>query len=313
MSKVPPLLVITGPTATGKTEAGVLVAKAVGGEVVSADSMLVYRHMDVGTAKPTLDERDNIPHHMIDIIDPDEEYSVALFQEQARSVIKEVHARGNLPILVGGTGLYVRSVIDHYDFSGAGGDTELREKLQKEAEAGGAEALHRKLSSVDPDAAARLHPRDTRRVIRALEVYYRTGKPISSYQFRDRRQEPIYNLAMFGLTMPRETLYRRIETRVDRMIGDGLVDEVRALLAGGYSPDLPSMRGLGYKEMILYLSGEISLEGAVELLKMNTRRFAKRQLTWFRRDARIKWLDIEKYGSLEIIAQEITRIIEGVF
>lgn len=311
--ELPPLVVITGPTATGKSEVGVLVAEKVGGEIISADSMLIYRGMDIGTAKPTPDEMRGIPHHMIDIVEPDEDYSVALFQEQARAVIKEIHERNKLPVLVGGTGLYVRAVIDDYDFSGARGDKSLRENLLKEATDNGPESLHQRLSEVDPQAASKLHPRDTRRVIRALEVYHLTGKPISSYQRVDQCTRPLYNLFMFGLNMDRDKLYRRIEQRVDRMIAAGLVDEVRGLLLRGFSVELNSMRGLGYKEIAAYLTGMLSLEQAVELLKRNTRRFAKRQLTWFRRDTRIKWYNIDEYGGHEAVAKEIAGQLEGVF
>ncbi|MCL6638192.1 MAG: tRNA (adenosine(37)-N6)-dimethylallyltransferase MiaA [Firmicutes bacterium] len=308
----PPLVVVTGPTATGKTDVGVMVAERLGGEIISADSMLIYRYMDIGTAKPTLQERRGIPHHMIDIVDPDEEYSVALFQRQAREAIGGVLARGRVPLLVGGTGLYVHAVLDRYDFTSAGGDKYFREKLQKEAADIGPEGMHRRLAEIDPDAAKKLHPRDTRRVIRALEVYYRTGRPISSYQYKDGQANPIYRAKIFGLTMARESLYRRIEKRVDWMIAAGLVDEVHGLLERGYQPELPSMRGLGYKEIVPYLRGQLSLEEAVALLKRNTRRFAKRQLTWFRRDSRIHWLDIEKSGGSKAVALEISASLEGV-
>lgn len=312
-NQIEPLVVITGPTATGKSEVGVLVAEQVGGEIISADSMLLYRHMDIGTAKPTLVERRGIPHHMIDIAEPDQDYSVALYQKEARHLITNILARRNLPILVGGTGLYIRSVIDPYDFGAAAGEPALRERFLIEAEQDGHDKLHQHLSEVDPDAAARLHPRDVRRVIRALEVYYLTGRPASSYMKLNQYHRPLYRLFMFGLNMERASLYRRIEQRVDKMLAAGLVEEVQSLLERGYRKELNAMRSLGYKEIAAYLTGEISLEEAVELLKRNTRRFAKRQLTWFRRDERIKWLDIEKFGSSEAIAQEITKNLEGVF
>lgn len=313
IQKLQPLVVITGPTATGKSDVGVLVAEKVGGEIISADSMLVYRGMDIGTAKPTSAEMRGIPHHLIDLVEPDQDYSVALFQGQARAVIADVLERSKLPILVGGTGLYIRAVIDNYDFGGARGDGPLREGLLKEAMDNGPESLHLRLSEVDPRTASKLHMRDTRRVIRALEVYYLTGKPISSYHKMGECDQPLYNLFMFGLTMERGRLYRRIEQRVDRMIADGLVDEVQRLLQHGYSAELTSMRGLGYKEIAAYLTGILSREQAVDILKRNTRRFAKRQLTWFRRDDRIQWFDIDKYGGHEAVAREITRKIEGVF
>ncbi|MDD4237110.1 MAG: tRNA (adenosine(37)-N6)-dimethylallyltransferase MiaA [Desulfotomaculaceae bacterium] len=312
-NKMKPLIVITGPTATGKSEVGVLVAEQVGGEIISADSMLLYRHMDIGTAKPNMVERHGIPHHMIDIAEPDQEYSAALYQKEARHLITEISIRRNLPILVGGTGLYIRAVIDPYEFGDTGSEPAIRERLLLEAEQDGYDKLHRRLFEVDPEAAAKLHPRDARRVIRALEVYYMTGRPSSSYTQLNQYHQPLYRLFMFGLNMERASLYRRIEKRVDAMIAAGLVEEVHQLLESGYSRDLNAMRSLGYKEIAAYLTGEISMEQAVELLKRNTRRFAKRQLTWFRRDDRIRWLDIDDFGSQEAIAKEITKSLEGVF
>ncbi|NSW82499.1 MAG: tRNA (adenosine(37)-N6)-dimethylallyltransferase MiaA [Syntrophothermus sp.] len=309
-NKKEPLLVITGPTATGKSEVGVLVAEKLGGEIISADSMLIYRGMDIGTAKPTNADRRGIPHHMIDIVEPDQDYNVALYREQAMAVIKKVLERGNLPIVVGGTGLYIEALIRNYSFGGAGTDKTLRKKLQKEA-AESPFLLHQRLAKIDPATASQLHPANTRRVIRALEVYYLTGKPISNFKRLDE-PDPPFNLLMFGLTMEREALYRRIEKRVDRMIAMGLIEEVQNLLQRGFSPGLNSMRGLGYKEMISYLNGTLSLEEAVEVLKRNTRRFAKRQMTWFRRYKEIRWLKIENFADCEAIAQEIARCTEGV-
>ncbi|MCG9966590.1 tRNA (adenosine(37)-N6)-dimethylallyltransferase MiaA [Pelotomaculum terephthalicicum JT] len=310
---LPPLLVIAGPTATGKSEMAVDVAGAIGGEVVSADSMLVYRQMDIGTAKPTREAMRGITHHLIDIVNPDEEYSVAVYQKQAREIIADIRARGGVPVLAGGTGLYIRSVIDRYDFTGACRDESLRLKLLNEARDNGFESLHQRLAEVDRQSAVKLHPRDVRRVIRALEVYYLTGKPLSSYRKLEKRADPLYNLVFIGLTMAREKLYRRIEQRVEAMIEAGLVGEVQRLLNAGYSPGLTSMQGLGYKEIIAHLTGEVSLPEAVALLKRNTRRFAKRQLTWFRRDERIKWLEINPAEGLQTAAKEIISNIEGVF
>ncbi|OPX84294.1 MAG: tRNA dimethylallyltransferase [Pelotomaculum sp. PtaB.Bin104] len=310
---LPPLLVITGPTATGKSEVAVRVAVQVGGEIVSADSMLVYRHMDIGTAKPTQAEMHGIPHHLISIIEPDQDYSVALFQKQARKVIAEVYRKGKLPILAGGTGLYIRSVIERYDFTGACRDEALRARLLKEAKKCGFEMFHRRLAEFDRQTAEKLHPRDVRRVIRAFEVYYLTGRPISSYQKTIENSQPLYNLVIFGLTMDREALYRRIEQRVDAMIEAGLIEEVQGLLDAGYDPRLTSMQGLGYKEMVQFLAGEVSLPQAIELLKRNTRRFAKRQMTWFRRDERIRWVETGSVKLNSIVAQKIARCIEGVF
>lgn len=306
-----PLVVICGPTATGKTETGILVARELGGEVVSADSMMVYRGMDIGTAKPTREERQGVPHHLIDIVDPDAAFSVALYQELAEKRIADIHARGRLPLLVGGTGLYIRAVVDRYRFVAAP-DPALRRRLAEEARAAGPDALHARLAAVDPVAAARIHPHNVRRVIRALEVYYRTGEPISRFQDLDGYTAAKYRLWMFGLTMEREQLYRRIEERVDRMIEAGLVEEVRRLLERGYSRGLTSMQALGYKEIAAYLQGEVTLEEAVRLIKRNTRRFAKRQLTWFRRDPRIKWLDVDALGGPSGAAREIITTLAGV-
>lgn len=305
-----PLVVITGPTATGKSTVGVHVAEKTNGEIVSADSMLIYRGMDIGTAKPTKTDMRGIPHHMIDIIDPDQEYSAALYQAQARSVIDEIHNKGKLPIMVGGTGLYINSVILNYNFGSLKSDKALREAFIKESSFKPG-YLYWKLMEADPETALRLHPGDTRRIIRALEVQHLTGKLISQHH-KDDRQKELYNLILIGLNIKRKSLYRRIDERVELMICSGLVDEVRGLLER-YSPELNSMRGLGYKEIISYLKGECTLNEAAEILKRNTRRFAKRQLTWFRRYSGIKWLDIEEYDGYEVVSQEIARYVEGVF
>ena len=295
------LVVIAGPTATGKSAWAVAAAEALGGEVVSADSMLVYRGMDIGTAKPTRAEKRGIPHHLIDVVEPDEEYSVAVYQKQARECIGRIMAKGVTPILAGGTGLYIRAVIDGYEFTDAQRDEKLRSELLAEAERGGAAALHRRLAEVDENAAARFHPNDTRRVTRALEVYYLTGRPLSA-SWRLNNGEALYDLLFLGLTLDRAELYQRIENRVDAMIENGLIEEVRGLREVGYGAGLTSMRGLGYKEILAYLAGTVGKEEAITLLKRNTRRFAKRQLTWFRRDRRIKWLPANEPPAL----QEIT-------
>ena len=308
--KTAPLLAIVGPTATGKTDVSVLAAQKLGAEIISADSMLVYRHMDIGTAKPTAGERGGVAHHMIDVVDPDEEYNVAIYSEQVGGICEGILKRNKLPLLVGGTGLYVKAVVDGYSFSEAGTDPGLRLRLQKECESMGREALHHKLGQVDPETAARLHVNDVKRVIRALEVYYLTGQTISAGS--GRRCQDRERLIIFGLTMDRGELYARIEKRVDRMIAHGLVDEVRRLLEKGYSEKMTSMQGLGYKEIILYLKGILSLEEAVELLKKRTRNFAKRQLTWFRRDNRIRWIDVNGRKTADVAA-EITAKAEGVF
>lgn len=307
-----PLVVICGPTATGKTDTAVQIAERMRGEIVSADSMLVYRGMDIGTAKPTTAQMCGIPHYLIDIIEPDQEYNAAVFQVQARAVLEDIIKRKKLPLLVGGTGLYIRAVIDNYDFSGISGSELYRKELQNEAADHGSALLHQRLQEIDPGAAAKFHPNDTRRIIRALEVYKLTGIPISSYHKIDQQGRPIYDLLMFGLTSDREKLYQRIEQRVDQMIKSGLVEEVQRLLNRGFSPELSSMRGLGYKEIAEHLAGRLSLVQAVDILKRNTRRFAKRQMTWFRRDKRIRWLDPDQEDVAEAIILEINRFIKGV-
>ena len=305
-----PLLVIVGPTATGKTDLAVRVAQKLEAEIVSADSMLVYRHMNIGTAKPTPEETRGVPHHLIDVADPGEIYNVSRYSQSAVKILDYLHSRKILPILVGGTGLYVKAVIDGYNFSQVGTDPELREKLTRECEKLGSEALHDRLKSVDQETAARLHINDVKRVIRALEVFYLSGKTLSSEA--GKMEKPPYSLLMYGLNMDRKALYSRIEKRVDKMLEEGLVEEVKGLLERGYSSSLTSMQGLGYKEMALYLKGQLTLEEAVDLLKMSTRRFAKRQLTWFRRDDRIRWIDMG-HKRMEEVSEEITGAAEGVF
>lgn len=308
MSGPPQLVVITGPTATGKTEVGIGVALACGGEIVSADSMMVYRGMDIGTAKPSASEVRGVPHHLIDVADPDEEFNVARYQQLAGERIAAILGRNRLPLLVGGTGLYIRSVVEDYRFP-VRADRRLRDRLQETADTYGCARLRRHLAVVDPVTARRLHPNDQRRIIRALEVYYQSGIPLSRQPGR-RGGALKYFPVLFGLKMERTRLYRRIEARVDAMVQAGLVREVQALLEKGYGPELVAMRGLGYKEITAHLRGELTLEEAVHILKRNTRRFAKRQLTWFRRDERIRWLDVEECGGPAGTAREIVGSIE---
>lgn len=304
-----PLLVITGPTATGKSAVAVEVALRVGGEVISADSMMVYRGMDIGTAKPTPAERKGVPHHLIDVVDPEEDFSVAAFQALAREHIWEINARGRLPILTGGTGLYIRAVVEGFRFAG-GVNRELRRRLAEEARRFGSLYLHERLQAVDPETAARIHPHNVKRVIRALEVFYQTGKPISAAA---TAVAPQYNALVFGLYLEREELYRRIEARVDAMLAAGLVDEVKRLLARGVPREATAMQALGYKEIAAYLKGEVTFEEAVRLLKRNTRRFAKRQFTWFKREEGIRWLDVAAYPGPAAIAEEIAAQVKEYF
>lgn len=310
-SERPVLLVILGPTAAGKTKVAVEIALLTGGEVISADSMSVYRYMDIGTAKPAPEERKGVPHHLIDIVFPNEEFSVAHYQSMAVAAIEDIYQRGNLPIMAGGTGLYINAVIDGYQFGPAGIDNILRERLWRYAREHGKQELHKRLEQVDPVTAARLHPNDIKRIIRALEIYEQTGRPMSARPPGDVNK-PRFEARLYGLYMPREELYEKINIRVEEMLAQGLVNEVRFLLDKGYDPSLVSMQALGYKEIVAYLKGEISYEEAVYLIKRNTRRFAKRQLTWFRRDKRIKWLNVKEYHEAREIAREIIADAEGL-
>ncbi len=287
-------------------------AKEFGCVIISGDSMQVYRGMDIGTAKISADEMEGIPHHLIDIHEPDHPYSVAEFQEQSRRLITEIAGRGKLPFLVGGTGLYVESVCYGYQFSETGADEAFRDEQLRYANENGAEALHRKLADVDPETADRLHPNDLRRVVRALEVFHMTGIPLSAQLAPQTKQSP-YDLCLVGLTMDRQMLYNRIEERIDLMLNQGLVDEVAALMDKGYAPGLVSMQGLGYKEIVSHLNGEFSYEEAVVLLKRDTRRFAKRQLSWFRHMKDIEWVDVTDSGNFSANYQKIRAIIAGKF
>jgi tRNA dimethylallyltransferase len=303
------VVVILGPTATGKSELAVELALRFGGEIVSADSRQVYRHMDIGTAKPTLEQQALVPHHLIDVVDPDEDYDVARYQREALEAIKAVPARGKLPFLVGGSGLYLAAAMGELDLPIVGADAELRRRLEKEAAEQGGEALHQRLAEVDPETAARLHPNDLQRVIRALEVHYLTGLPLSAFRrekgaARHCEPSPVRFLRI-GLTAPREALYRRIEQRVEKMMAQGFLDEVSALLARGYHLGLKSMDSLGYKELGAHLEGRMELDEAVETFKRNTRRFAKRQLTWFRKTPEVNWFDITADSFVPDIRQEI--------
>lgn len=288
------VIVIVGPTAVGKTKFGIELAKRIKGEIISADSMQVYRYMDIGTAKPTIEEMEGIKHYMIDIVDPTEEFNVARYKEMALTCIKEVIDRGKIPIMVGGTGLYINSVVDNVEFSEIVTDWEYRNQLQKRAQAEGTLALYQELQKVDEKAANKIHPNDLRRIIRALEVYKLTGKPISYHQEVSKQKPSSYDFLMIGLSMDRKKLYERINKRVDQMISQGLVEEVKKLLDMGVTMEHTSMQGLGYKEIMAYLEGDKSLEEAIETIKRDSRRYAKRQLTWFRRDERIYWIDVEE-------------------
>lgn len=314
VDKRPPIGAIVGPTAVGKSEIALEVAAKLKAEIISVDSTQVYRGLDIGTAKLLPHQRISktgifIPHHLIDIVDPDEPFSVADYQKLARKTIEDIHTRGRLPLLVGGTGLYFQAVIDPYIFLPGARDSFLRARLKEEAKEKGLSYLYRLLQEVDKEAAQRIHPHDQRRIIRALEFYKLTGQPLSTTWKRGKQESP-YRLALAGLSMDRDLLYERINRRVDQMLEAGLVEEVRGLLLKGYRPDLPALQALGYKEIIAYLQGKITLEEAIYLLKRNTRRYAKRQLTWFRRDPRIKWWEVEP-GKLEEISSSISTWMAG--
>ena len=282
------ILALVGPTATGKTALAITLADHLPVEVVSADSRMVYRWMDIGTAKPSRAEQQRAPHHLIDVVDPDEPYSVALYQRQALAAIGRIQARRRLPVLVGGTGLYVRAVCDGLQIPAIPPDPGYRAALEERAAREGWAALQAELARVDPESASRIDPRNVRRVIRALEVYHATGVPFSAWQ---RQTPPPFRTIFIGLNLARDDLYRRINERVDQQVRAGLVDEVRSLLDRGYDVGLTSMSGFGYREMAQYLLGELDLPTAIERYKRATRRYAKRQLTWFRPDRRIHWLD----------------------
>ena len=295
----PFVLGIVGPTAVGKTALALGLAAHVPIEIVSADSRAVYRWMDIGTAKPTLEERRRVPHHLIDVVDPDERYSLALYQQQALEAIQRITARGRLPVLVGGAGLYVSAICDGLAMPDVPPDAGFRQALEERARGEGWQALLPELERVDPESARRIEPRNVRRVIRALEVFYATGRPFSDWQI-PLDLPPVESL-LVGLELERQALYARIDRRIDAWIADGFVDEVRGLLARGYSPGLASMSGLGYREVAQFLAGELSLDEAVTQLKGASHQYAKRQMTWFRRRPRIHWLDAASATAEEIV------------
>jgi tRNA dimethylallyltransferase len=306
---LPPLIVIVGPTAVGKTATAVHVCREFRGEIVSADSRQIYRMLDIGTAKPTREEQAAVPHHLVDVIDPDQTLGVAEYQALAYAVIEDVLRRGGVPFLVGGSGQYVRAVIQGWNVPNVPPDDDLRADLQAEAERIGTEAFHARLAAVDPAAAARIDPRNVRRVMRAMEVYLKTGVPISRQQ---RAQPPPYRVLQIGLTMPRHQLYERLDARVERMMSDGLLAEVRELIAHGYGPDLPAMSGLGYRQLGQHLSGQISLDEAVHRIKKETRRFVRQQYTWFRlNDPDICWVDASGVQAFDTISWRVGQSLAG--
>jgi tRNA dimethylallyltransferase len=304
----PKLIVLIGPTAVGKTKTSIHLAKTFDAEIISGDSMQIYKGMDIGTAKITEEEMEGVRHHLIDIKAPHESFSAAEFQLLVREKIAEIHSRGKLPMIVGGTGLYIQSVIFDYQFTDAPGDAEYRSRLEEKVEERGIAPLYEHLQRVDPEAAKNIHPNNTRRVIRALEIFHCTGKTMTGYQ-ESQSDELLYDTALIGLTMEREKLYNRINMRVDLMIDEGLIKEVKTLFDLGVR-DVQSVQAIGYKEIYEYLDGSISLERAIENLKQNSRRYAKRQLTWFRNKMDVTWFDVTEETHQKII-KDISKFIAG--
>ena len=309
-----PLIIIAGPTAVGKTAISVELAKRIGGEIISADSMQVYRGMDIGTAKVTPEETQGVPHHLIDILDPSEAFNVMEFRKRVRDAIDEIVARGHVPVLVGGTGFYIQSILYDIEFDPEGGSDEMRRQLEAEMEARGPEEMHSELRRVDPESAEIIHANNKKRVIRALEFYRLTGRKISDHNREMHERTSPYRFLFYVMTMDRAALYARIDYRVDLMMQDGLKEEVKALRDRGITSDMVSMQGLGYRQMFDYLEGICTLDEAVERIKKETRHFAKRQLTWFRREPDAVWIRLEDFGGsrkkiLEKMTEESLRLI----
>lgn len=300
-----PVIVIVGPTASGKTRLSLELAKALNGEIISADSMQVYKYMDIGTAKPDAEEMSGIRHYMIDEITPSEEFSVARYRELALNYISHILGNSKQPIIVGGTGLYINSLIYNINFSESISDWDYREELKKEAQEKGNIYLYNRLLEVDPEGAKRIHQNDIKRVIRALEVYKNTNRTISYHQQQSRLEPPPYKYLIFGLRMDREKLYKRIENRVDAMFEKGLIAEVKKLSNLGYDKKTVAMQGIGYKEVLCYLGGEATLEETKNIIKRDTRRYAKRQITWFKRIEDIVWLDIDENTDFNNLVKNI--------
>lgn len=292
-----PIIIITGPTAAGKTSLSIEVAKEINAEIISADSMQVYRGMDIGTAKITPEEMCGIKHYLIDEFEPEDEFNVAIFKEKCDNYIEQIYSHGKVPLIVGGTGFYIQAVLYNIDFKETEADQEYRKYLENFAKKHGTHELHKKLEIVDKASAATIHPNNIKRVIRALEYYKQTGTPISLHNNEERQKQPAYNFKYFVVNLPRETLYSRIDKRVDQMRKDGLEHEVKSLMEKGCTKDMVSMQGLGYKEIISAIESGTSIDAAFEKIKQETRHFAKRQLTWFRREKDVIWLEKDKFAS----------------
>ena len=295
-----PLIILAGPTAVGKTSLSIRLAKETGGEIISADSMQVYRHMDIGSAKITKEEMEGVPHYLVDVLEPEEEFNVVRFQQMAKEAAERIWEKGKIPLVVGGTGFYIQALLYDIDFTENDGDESYRRQLERKAsDEEGASELYEILKTVDPKAAQEIHPRNIKRIIRALEFYHQTGKKISEHNETQRQKESPYNYAYFVLTDERSRLYERIDRRVDLMMEQGLLDEVRYLKERGVRKDSTAMQGLGYKELYAYLEGEYPLDEAVRIIKRDTRHFAKRQLTWFKRERDVIWADKSVIGQEE--------------
>lgn len=295
-----PLIILAGPTAVGKTSLSIRLAKETGGEIISADSMQVYRHMDIGSAKITKEEMEGVPHYLVDVLEPEEEFNVVRFQQMAKEAAERIWEKGKIPLVVGGTGFYIQALLYDIDFTENDGDESYRRQLeQKASDEEGASELYEMLKAVDLKAAQEIHPRNIKRIVRALEFYHQTGKKISEHNETQRQRESPYNYAYFVLTDERSRLYERIDRRVDLMMEQGLLDEVRYLKKRGVRKDSTAMQGLGYKELYAYLDGEYPLDEAVRIIKRDTRHFAKRQLTWFKRERDVIWADKSVIGQDE--------------
>lgn len=309
-----PLIILTGPTAVGKTKVSIQLAKAIGGEIISADSMQVYRHMDIGSAKITSEEMQGVKHYLIDVLEPDEEFHVVKFQQLAKEAMEEIYAKGKIPIVVGGTGFYIQALLYDIDFTENNEDTAYRKELEQIADTKGAEYLHEMLRGVDEKSAENIHANNVKRVIRALEFFKQTGQKISEHNEKEREKSSPYAFCYFVLNDKRESLYKRIELRIDDMIKEGLIAEVEALKEKGYTREMTSMQGLGYKEILDYLNGVTSLEEAVYILKRDTRHFAKRQITWFKREKDVIWVNKDEfdYDEEKIVAFLLEKITERI-
>ncbi|AWI05191.1 tRNA (adenosine(37)-N6)-dimethylallyltransferase MiaA [Clostridium drakei] len=306
------LFILAGPTAVGKTDISIKLAQKLNGEIISADSMQIYKYMDIGSAKVTKEEMQNIPHHLIDIIEPNVNFNVSEYKKMAEKEIKSITSKNKLPMLVGGTGLYINSLIYNYDFTEASTDYEYRQHLHNLAEIKGKKYVHSMLKEVDIQSFNRLYPNDLKRVIRALEVYKLTGKTISEFNLENDIYDIPYNVYYFVLTMNREKLYERINMRVDIMLQNGLIEEVKKLKQMGYSDEMQSMKGIGYKEILYYLDNKISLDEAIYSIKKGSRNYAKRQLTWFRKDKRVIWIDKDKFNEDNEIVDNIVDIFASL-